>query len=179
MVINTHPRDVIKHCPRCGCNAFITNDNGRSFNCEGCHFNYYMNNSAAVACLIFNSQGKLLLARRAIEPAKGMLDLPGGFVEPMESAEEAVVREINEELGIKVTNAVYLASFPNEYIFSGFSVFTVDLAFVCEVDDLSVLVPADDVSEVEFIFPKDVKKEDLCSESMGNIISHYINKYLD
>ena len=179
MVINTHPRDVIKHCPRCGCNAFITNDNGRSFNCEECHFNFYMNNSAAVACLIFNSQGKLLLARRAIEPAKGMLDLPGGFVEPMESAEEAVVREINEELGIQVTNAVYLASFPNEYIFSGFSVFTIDLAFVCEVDDLSLLVPADDVSEFEFIFPKDVKKEDLCSESMGNIISHYINKYLD
>jgi len=179
MVINTHPRDVIKHCPRCGCNAFITNDNGRSFNCEGCHFNYYMNNSAAVACLIFNSQGKLLLARRAIEPAKGMLDLPGGFVEPMESAEEAVVREINEELGIKVTNAVYLASFPNEYIFSGFSVFTVDLAFVCEVDDLSVLVPADDVSEVEFVFPKEVKKDDLCSESMANIISLYINKYLE
>lgn len=177
MVINTHPRDVIKHCPRCGCNAFITNDSGRSFNCEGCHFNYYMNNSAAVACLIFNSQGKLLMARRAIEPEKGMLDLPGGFVEPMESAEEAVVREIKEELGIRVTNAVYLASFPNEYIFSGFSVFTVDLAFVCEVDDLSVLVPADDVSEVEFIFPKDVKKEDLCSESMASIINHYISKY--
>lgn len=178
MVINTHPKDVIKYCPRCGCKAFKTNDNGRSFNCEECHFNFYLNNSAAVACLIFNAGGKLLLARRAIEPAKGMLDLPGGFVEPMERAEDAVVREIKEELGVLVTNAEYLASFPNEYIFSGFSVFTVDLAFICKIDDLSAIIPADDVSEVEFIFPKDVKKEELCSESMAKIIMHYINKYI-
>lgn len=177
MVINTHPKDVIRYCPRCGGKAFKSNDNGRSFNCEGCRFNYYLNNSAAVACLIFNAEGKLLLARRAIEPAKGMLDLPGGFVEPMESAEAAVVREIKEELGILVTDVKYLASYPNEYIFSDFSVFTVDLAFVCKVDDITAIVPADDVSEVEFFFPKDVIKEDLCSESMANIIGEYIIKY--
>ncbi|MCX6239464.1 MAG: NUDIX domain-containing protein, partial [Bacteroidia bacterium] len=178
MVIKTHPGDVIKYCPRCGCNAFKTNDKGRSFNCEGCHFDYYINNSAAVACLIFNAEGKLLLARRAIEPGKGMLDLPGGFVEPKESAEAAVIREIKEELGVKVTNVAYLASFPNEYIYSGFSVFTVDLAFICTIDNLEAIFPADDVSEVEFIFPQDVKKEELCSESMANIISQYINKYI-
>jgi NAD+ diphosphatase len=179
MVISTYPGDVIKYCPKCGCNAFITNDNGRSFICEGCRFNFFMNNSAAVACLIFNDQGKLLLARRAVDPAKGMLDLPGGFVEPKESAEAAVMREIKEELGVLVTNAEYLASFPNEYIYSGFSVFTVDLAFICTVDDLSAIVPADDVSEVEFFFPKDVKMGELCSQSMVNIISEYINRYLD
>lgn len=177
MALNTHPINVIKFCPRCGSKAFKTKDNGRSFNCEECHFNYYLNNSAAVACLIFNTDGKLLLARRAVEPAKGMLDLPGGFVEPMESAEDAVVREIKEELGILVTNAAYLASFPNEYVYSGFSVFTVDLAFVCKVDDLTTLVPADDVSEVEFVFPKDVKKEELCSKSMADIISFYMSKF--
>ena len=91
MIVKTHPEEVIKYCPRCGSKKFKTNDKGRSFNCEECHFNYYLNNSAAVACLIFNKEGKLMLARRAIEPAKGMLDLPGGFVEPMESAEAAVV----------------------------------------------------------------------------------------
>ena len=178
MVKNTHPRDVIKHCPRCGCNNFITNDYGRSFNCEECRFNFYLNSSGAVACLIFNAEGRLLLTRRAIEPSKGMLDLPGGFIEPMESAETAVIREINEELGIRVTNTDYLASFPNEYIYSGFSVFTIDMAFICKVEDLSVIVPADDVSDFEFIFPNEIKKEEMCSESMINIINHYISKYL-
>ena len=178
MVINTHPENVIKFCLRCGSKAFITKDKGRSFNCEECHFVYYVNNSAAVACLIFNPEGKLLLARRAIEPAKGMLDLPGGFVEPMERAEATVVREIKEELGVTVTKMEFLASFPNEYVFSGFSVFTIDLAFVCSVDNLSAIAPADDVSEVEFIFPKEVKRQELCSESMANIINQYIQKYL-
>ena len=178
MVSNTHPRDVIRFCPRCGSNAFYSRDKGRSFTCEECHFNYYLNNSAAVACLIFNPEGQLLLARRAIDPSKGMLDLPGGFVEPMESAEDAVVREIREELGVHVTNAQYFASYPNEYIFSDFSVFTVDLAFICTVDHLLSIVPADDVSEVGFFFPKEVKMEELCSRSMANIIRDYIAKYL-
>jgi len=96
----------------------------------------------------------------------------------MESAEAAVVREIKEELGILITNAEYLVSFPNEYIYSDFSVFTVDLAFICKVEDLSVIVPADDVSDFEFIFPIEIKKEDICSESMANIINHYIRRYL-
>ncbi len=172
----THPKDVIKFCPRCGCKEFISNDLGRSFNCEGCQFNLYMNSSAAVACLIFNDKGQLLLARRAIEPGKGMLDLPGGFVEPMERAEEAVQREICEELGVHVIQTEFLVSYPNEYIFSGFSVFTVDLAFICKVDHISRIIPADDVSAVEYFFPEEIKKEELCSESMFEIINYYINR---
>ncbi len=178
MIVKTHPEEVIKYCPRCGSKKFKTNDKGRSFNCEECHFNYYLNNSAAVACLIFNKEGKLMLARRAVEPAKGMLDLPGGFVEPMESAEDALVREIKEELGVNVTKAEYLASFPNEYVFSGFSVFTVDMAFICTVDNLEAILPADDVSSIEYFFPKEINMKELCSQSMVNIINQYIKRYL-
>ncbi|MEI6140393.1 MAG: NUDIX domain-containing protein [Mariniphaga sp.] len=178
MGLETHPGNVIKYCPRCGSNQFITNDNGRSFKCEGCHFHFYVNSSAAVACLIFNQEGKLLLTRRAIEPGFGMLDLPGGFVEPMESAEEAVIREIEEELGVKVTLARYMTSFPNEYIFSGYSVFTMDIAFICEVDNLLKIIPADDVSDVEFLFPKEIRLEDFLSDSMRNIVRYFIMKYL-
>ena len=176
-MVNTHPSNVIKFCPRCGSNTFKTKDKARSFICEECQFNYYLNSSAAVACLIFNDEGKLLLARRAVEPAKGMLDLPGGFVEPMETAEAAVIREIKEELGVNVINSEYLGSFPNEYVFSGFSVFTLDLAFVCKVDNLRGVMPADDVSSVEFWSLGDVKKQDLCSESMNRIILDYSKRF--
>jgi NAD+ diphosphatase len=172
--MKTHPKDVIKYCPRCGGNYFKSSDKGRSFNCRDCHFNFFINSSAAVACLIFNEKGKLLLARRAVEPAKGMLDLPGGFVEPTETAENAVRREILEELGVNVTNITYLVSFPNEYVFSGFSVFTVDLAFICSVDPLANMVPADDVAGVEFYFPEEITEEELCSQSMVKIIKHFI-----
>ena len=175
MILKTHPKDVFRYCPRCGCNNFNTNDQGHSFRCEDCQFIYYLNNSAAVACLIFDKEGKLLLTRRAIEPAKGMLDLPGGFVDPMERVEETVVREIREELGVNITNAEFLVSFPNEYIYSGFSVFTVDLAFVCTVDDLTAIVPNDDVSDFEFIPLAGIEKDKICSTSISNIISYYIN----
>ena len=176
--MKTHPKNVIKYCPRCGCDQFNTIDGGKSFLCEGCHFNYYLNNSAAVACLIFDRVGRLLLCRRAIEPSIGMLDLPGGFVESMETAEEAVVREIKEELNISVVNKEYLVSFPNEYIFSGFSVFTLDLAFICEIDSIEGILPADDVSTIEFVLPREIKMEELCSDSMRNIINYYNAKYL-
>jgi NADH pyrophosphatase NudC (nudix superfamily) len=104
-----------------------------------------------------------------------MLDLPGGFVEPMESGENAVIREIEEELGVRVTKAEFMVSFPNEYVFSGFSVFTLDMAFICEVDNISGIVPADDVSDIEFIVPLEINKGELCSESMVKIIDYYIN----
>jgi len=170
----THPKDVIRYCPRCGSGNFKTSDLGHSFRCEECHFVYFINNSAAVACLIFNEEGKLLLTRRAIEPAKGMLDLPGGFVEPMERVEDTVVREIREELGVRITKAEFLVSFPNEYVYSGFSVFTADMAFICEIDNHQAIVPADDVSAVEYAFPEEIRAETLCSKSMSEIINYYI-----
>ena len=175
MTSETHPGNVIGFCPRCGSKNFKTKNKGQSFKCEDCLFDYFINNSAAVACLIFNNKGELLLTRRAINPAKGMLDLPGGFVNQMERAEDAVIREIKEELGVNITNLTYLISFPNEYVYSGFSVFTVDLAFICNVDNLLEIVPDDDVSAVEFRFPEKIQKEELCSESMYNIIKYYIN----
>jgi NAD+ diphosphatase len=161
-------------CPKCGSPFFYSKDKGRSYRCEACHFHYFVNNSAAVACLIFNSSGELLLTRRAFEPNKGMLDLPGGFVEPLETAEEAVVREIKEELNIQVSNLTYLTSFPNLYPYADFNVPTVDLAFLCETNSLGHLRPGDDVASVEFISPGKIDLSTLCSESMKQIIQFYL-----
>ena len=163
-------------CPKCGSAGFKSKDRGRTYRCEGCNFQYYTNNSAAVACLIMNSLGELLLTRRAHEPNKGMLDLPGGFVEPLETAEEAVVREIKEELNLDVTKMSYLVSFPNLYPFSDIEVPTVDLAFVCEVAGFIAMKPDDDVASIEFIHPDKIDMKALCAESMRQIIRFYQKK---
>jgi NAD+ diphosphatase len=176
--MTTHPKNVIKYCPRCGCDTFSTVDEGRSFHCEECNFNFYLNNSAAVACLIFDQDGRLLLARRGVEPSLGKLDLPGGFVEPMESAEDAVIREIKEELNVSVVEMEYLISFPNEYVYSEFSVFTLDLAFICKIDSFKGIVAKDDAAAIEFVKPENIKMEDLCSGSMRSIIEYYKSTYL-
>jgi ADP-ribose pyrophosphatase YjhB (NUDIX family) len=120
--------------------------------------------------------GEILLTRRALEPNKGMLDLPGGFVEPMETAEEAAIREIKEELNLQITNMTYLVSYPNLYPFSNFVVPTVDLAFVCQTGDQEQIRPGDDVSSVEFIQPANIDFNDLCSESMKQIIRFYLSQ---
>ncbi len=170
----SHPKDVIKYCPRCGCNHFNTSDGGRSFRCEECGFVYFINNSAAVACLILDHSNRLLLCRRAEEPEAGKLDLPGGFVEPMETAEQAVKREIREELDVNVIKQKYLTSFPNEYVYSGFSVFTLDMAYLCEIDTFKRISPGDDISAVEFFLPEEIKMEELYSDSIRNIINYFI-----
>jgi NADH pyrophosphatase NudC (nudix superfamily) len=105
-----------------------------------------------------------------------MLDLPGGFVEPMETAEEAVVREIREELNLNVTKMTYLVSFPNLYPYSNLVVPTVDLGFVCEVDSFSAMKPADDVASIEFIHPDNLDMDAFCAESMRQIIRFYLKK---
>ena len=171
-------KPAFEFCPKCGSNSFFTSDKGRSFKCEECHFQYFINSSAAVACLIFNSMGELLLTRRAFEPNKGMLDLPGGFVDPMETAEEAATREIKEELNLDLSNLQYLVSFPNLYPYSNMVIPTVDLAFVCETDDISCLKPGDDVASVEFFPPGEVNFDALCTESMRQIIRFYLKMNL-
>jgi mutator protein MutT len=163
-------------CPKCGSAGFLSKDGGRSYKCEDCNFHFYINNSAAVACLIINDLGELLLTRRAIEPNRGMLDLPGGFVEPLETAEQAVVREIKEELNLDVTKMSYLVSFPNLYPFSDIVVPTIDLAFVCEVDGFIAMKPDDDVASIEFIHPEKIDMKALCADSMRQIIRFYQNK---
>jgi len=164
-------------CPKCGSSTFRTDDAGRSFKCEECQFHFYINNSAAVACLIINDSKELLLTRRAFEPNKGMLDLPGGFVEPEEAAEVAVKREIKEELNLVITKMSYLVSFPNLYPFSKIVVPTVDMAFICEVESFEPMKPDDDVASFEFIHLEKIDMDALCSESMKQIIQFYLNTH--
>jgi len=175
MYSSTHPINVLKFCPRCGSAHFPATGN-RSFKCEDCAFNYYVNSSAAVAILLFNEKGELLLTRRAIEPHLGKLDLPGGFIDPMESAEQAAVREIQEELGIQIHSLKYFGSFANEYIFSGYSVFTLDLAFLAKTESLDGMIAMDDVASFEFHKLEDVDPEEMPSISMYNIIKELIQR---
>jgi NAD+ diphosphatase len=173
MYSETHPRRVFKFCPKCGSSAFkVTGP--RSFHCSNCSFTIYINSAAAVAALIFNDEGKMLFTRRVFDPGKGMLDLPGGFADPGESAEQAVKREIKEELGVDVLSVDYFCSFPNEYIYSGLSVFTTDLAFWTKIDNPAQIIPMDDISAIEFIYPEKLNMEELSSVSMKNIVKKVI-----
>lgn len=140
------PINFFKFCPHCGSNSFKPHG-VKEFICDACGFDFFVNSAAAVTAIIVSPDGKsLLLTRRGRNPGKGLLDLPGGFVDPSESLETALRREISEELGVSVTSASYFASAPNVYVFSGYAVYTTDVAFVCQISGSPA--PADDVDEL-------------------------------
>ena len=165
----TKPENVIKYCPKCGSPEFIF-EGERSFLCNDCKFHFFINGSAAVAALIENNKGELLLSVRAFNPNKGMLDLPGGFVDPNESVEHALKREIKEELNLDVTQLEYLVSFPNEYVFSGYTVYTCDLAFRCKVTGWENLKIQDDISDIKMVTPETIDWGEVCANSIKQII---------
>ncbi|MCU4154538.1 NUDIX domain-containing protein [Carboxylicivirga sp. A043] len=168
----TQPQDILQFCPKCGSANFVF-DGSKSFKCASCHFHFFINSACAVAAVIVNNRGEILLTRRAFEPEKGKLDLPGGFVDPMERAEESVIREIKEELNLDVVSLEYIASFPNEYIFSGFSVYTTDLGFLCQVKSFDNMHAKDDISGFEFIALDKIDYSEISSDSIRNIIMAY------
>lgn len=145
--IMSHPLDIFNYCPVCGKEGFVIN-NEKSKRCCGCGFVLYFNAISATVAVIINDKEEILVARRAKEPAKGTLDLPGGFADSMETAEEAVAREVLEESGMRVTETKYLFSLPNKYLYSGFEEHTLDMFFLCRTEAGDSPVANDDVEEL-------------------------------
>ncbi|MFR9524318.1 MAG: NUDIX domain-containing protein [Rikenellaceae bacterium] len=152
------------YCPKCG--GGFTDNNIKSKRCSSCGFVYYFNPSAAVVAIIKNNQGEILVSTRAHEPAKGTLDLPGGFVDDSESAEQSVCREVAEECNVEVQSTQYLFSLPNIYTYSNFDVHTLDMFFECRVDSLDKLEANDDVESLQFIKIEDL---DITKFGLGSI----------
>lgn len=171
----THPLNVLKFCPKCGSSQFEI-DGERSLKCGSCGFNFYVNASAAVAALVTDGNGRLMMVTRGIEPNYGKLDLPGGFVDHHESVEDAVKRELLEELGMKVKSLKYISSAPNEYIFSGFSVFTIDLAFEVIPESIENLKPMDDILEYRFYAEGEFNYNDIPAPSIKQFVINFFQK---
>ena len=148
-----HPLEVFRFCPKCGSSDFEIH-NPLSRHCSNCGFTYYQNPRASTAAFILNKKGELLVAKRGKEPAKGTLDLPGGFVDNEETAEQGMVREILEETGLRINvdSVEYLFSIPNIYRYSGMDIHTLDLFFRCYVDEENAVIKAaDDAAELAWV----------------------------
>ena len=148
-----------RFCPVCGSNEFKA-AGVKSLCCKNCGFEMFINASASYVALIYNDKGELLVVRRRCEPAKGTLDLPGGFADAGETAETGVAREVKEETGLDVTAVRFLFSLPNIYHYSGVDIPTLDLFFACEVSDIATLHAGDDAAEVLWLRPDELHPAD-------------------
>ena len=175
-----HPLDKFVSCPVCGSRHFEVN-NFKSKRCRDCGFVYYANPCAATAAIIVNDLGEMLVVRRAKEPAKGTLDLPGGFVDMYETVEEGMLRELKEETGLDIDAASlqYLFSSPNVYEYSGMGIHTVDMDFLVTLHgDPAALKQAvraaDDAAEALWLPISDVNPADFGLTSIRNAVVRFL-----
>jgi NAD+ diphosphatase len=98
------------HCPRCGAPT-VPAPAGHLTKCSADGTTHFPRLDPAVIMLVIDPEDRLLLARNALWP-QGRMSVVAGFVEPGESAEHAVAREVHEETSIVVDSVRYLGSQP-------------------------------------------------------------------
>jgi ADP-ribose pyrophosphatase YjhB (NUDIX family) len=103
-------------CPRCG--AAATVDFPRSLQCESCGYVAFFNPKPVGCAIAREADGRVWLARRGMEPGKGLWSMPGGFVDLGETVEAAIARELEEELcvGARVGSLVGVYSRAEERV---------------------------------------------------------------
>jgi ADP-ribose pyrophosphatase YjhB (NUDIX family) len=86
------------HCVRCG--TAFPDPSSSPRTCPSCGTTTWDNPIPVVVVLVPVAGAGLLVVRRGIDPGKGMLALPGGFLEAHETWQEGAARELREETGV-------------------------------------------------------------------------------
>lgn len=160
------------YCPNCQSTHFHF-DQLIKFHCLDCQFVYYHNIAAAVAVLL-RFEDEILFAVRNQEPDKGKWDLPGGFIDPNENAQEAACREIKEELGLDLlpSDLRFITTAPNNYEYKNVPYRTMDLFFECYLPSKSVTINAkDEIKELLWVKISAIDLNKIGFVSIRNVIS--------
>jgi ADP-ribose pyrophosphatase YjhB (NUDIX family) len=169
------PLSFFAHCPRCG--VAQREDARRNaagpFRCHACGFTLYFNAASAVAAIIVRDDGRALFIRRAKDPGKRKLGMPGGFVDAGESAEEALAREVREEVGLDVVALRYLSSHTNRYAFAGVTYTTLDLFYEGTVTNPERAAALDAVESLVWADPLTIDLDAIAFESMRAALRRY------
>ncbi|MHC6204164.1 NUDIX hydrolase [Breznakiellaceae bacterium SP9] len=167
---------MFKLCPSCA-STNVQFERNRKIDCPDCGFSYYHNTAAATG-IIISSGEELVFQVRAKDPSKGLLGLPGGFVDPGEGAFEGLRRECREELGWDPgPNCTLFASFPNLYPYKGIVYNVCDLFFTITVPGLKpadFTVDAKETTALRFVKPADLRLQELAFDSTRRVIAAYL-----
>jgi NAD+ diphosphatase len=134
----------------------------RAFKCPACGMIAYPRISPAMMVLIKKGD-EILLARHVISPT-GRFSALAGFLEAGESIEEAIHREVMEEVGLKVRNLQYFGSqswpFPHSLM----------IAFTAEYASGEITPDTGEIAEARWFGPDDVRPEAPPGVSISNLL---------
>jgi len=168
----TAPASLFRFCPRCGAPRTGA-AGGDPFRCQACGLAYFFNQAAAVAAIVLAAGGRALFIRRARDPARGRLALPGGFVDAGESGEAALRREVREEVGLELGPLTFLSSHPNTYEYGEVTYSTLDLFFVADAVRPDRAQALDAVAGLTWEDPAAVALDEIAFPSMRDALERY------
>ena len=163
---------VYRYCPVCGTQRACF-EPVRPYRCHACGHTTFFGPVAAVGAIVTDENGKVLLVRRANDPAKGKLGMPGGFIDPGESAEEALRREMLEEVGLTILSMQFLTSAPNQYIYRGIELPVLDMFYVVEVEHRDVRTLDGEITDWIWTDPSDEILEQMAFVSNRRALEFY------
>jgi 8-oxo-dGTP diphosphatase len=144
-------RRDFQYCPRCRTELVDQEVYGRVRRvCPSCRFIQFIDPKVGVAMLA-EREGRVLLVKRKMDPAKGSWCLPGGFMEMGETPQETAIRECREETGldIEITRLI------DVYYYEDFRGSGVSIVYKGKVID-GVIQPGDDAEAVDFFGPDEL-----------------------
>ncbi|WP_235503296.1 NAD(+) diphosphatase [Aeromicrobium sp. Root495] len=138
-------------CPRCG-SATEIRSAGHLRQCPECGAHHFPRTDPAVIMLITDDQDRALLGHQAAWP-EGRWSTLAGFVEPGETLEDAVRREVKEEVGVVVGEVTYGGSQPWPFPAS------LMVGFFGKAVDTRIQVDHDEIAEARWVTREELKAE--------------------
>lgn len=144
-----------KFCPACGGVLAPAAGPHQPQRCAACGAEHFHNSKPCAGVLVVR-RGRVLLAKRAIEPFKGCWDIPGGFLNEDEHPEDGARRETLEETGLRVRLGQCLGIYMDRYGNSKAAKWTLNIYYLAEPLDDADPRAADDASELAWFAPDEL-----------------------
>jgi ADP-ribose pyrophosphatase YjhB (NUDIX family) len=167
-------QEAYKYCPRCKSDFELKEE---MLFCTNCGLRHYLNPKPCTNLIIENPMGEVLLVKRGVEPKKGTWDIPGGFVVLQETFEDAIIREIEEELSIKLSKEKleYVGSYIDLYDYNGITYDILVVVFAVRIKAM-VLKVLDDIEEYKWFAKKLIPLEEISFDSAKQSIKDYLKE---